>query len=92
MDFRKIMLNTAIPFENAYNEKLFAIGTVDIVKDMMSSALLTEMSTQSYYRYIRVAKMVFRHEIVLSLVENLNADDAGSKVWESPIWITLHCT
>lgn len=48
---------------------------------MISSDFLSEMSAYSYYRYMRVAKMMLSHEGTLVLVESLNNDDTGSKRW-----------
>lgn len=37
------------------------------------------MSSQFYYRYIQVGKMMLRHKTVLGLVESENGADARSK-------------
>lgn len=38
------------------------------------------MNAQSYYRHIRVAKLLLRHERVLARIESLNGSDEGSKL------------
>lgn len=56
---------------------------MNIVKDMMGFKFMTRFSAQSYYRYIRVVKMMLRHETVLTLVRSVNADDTGPKKSEN---------
>lgn len=52
------------------------------MKDVAGFEFPTEMSAQSYYGYIRVAKMLLGCKNVLALVQSLNADDAGLKCLE----------
>lgn len=44
---------------------------------MMTSNLTTEMSAQSYYRYILVSKMYLMYERLLALVEIPDSDNSG---------------
>lgn len=55
LDPMETILNLAIAFEKGYKEEFVATRIVQIVKDMIGSGFLTEMSAQPYYRYIRVA-------------------------------------
>lgn len=71
--------NFAIAEEKKYDEKIFATGTVSIVKQMMGSQFLAGFSAHSYYRYILVSEMIFRFESILSLVGSWSAYIAGSK-------------
>lgn len=74
----KTILNFAIACEKEYKEKFVAARSVNIVEETMATDFLTRMSTQFYYRFIRVAIMTLRHESILALVEGLNGDDVGS--------------
>lgn len=75
----KTILSFVITLEKEFNEKSAGISIMNIVKDMIGSNFLKEVSDQSYHRYIWVLKMTLRHGSVLTLVESLNAEDDGSK-------------
>lgn len=45
-------------FEMEYNEEFVETRIVNTEKYAICSAFLTEISNQSYYRYIRVAKVM----------------------------------
>lgn len=79
VDLTKKILTLAIAFGEEYNEKFVVTRVVHIVKDMMGTDVLAGMSDQFSYRYMRVVKMISRHESVSPLVKNLDCDDAGSK-------------
>lgn len=79
VDLPNTTLNLAIAFKKEYNGKFDAARTMGIVKNKMRSDFRTVMSTRSYYRYIRLAKMVLKHDIRHALVESQNVDDARSK-------------
>lgn len=79
LDFIEPILNFAITSKQKYHLKLAATRNMDVVKDMISSDFLTGMSSQPYYRYIRVSTMMMRRESIFSLPESCNANDAGSK-------------
>lgn len=48
-DLMMTVLNFSIAFQKKDNQKLVLIRIVDIVKDMMGSHFLTEMSARSYH-------------------------------------------
>lgn len=54
-----------------------------IVEDMMSSDFLTVMNVHSHYRYIRIAKMMIKHNDILVLVESLDGANTRSKSLEN---------
>lgn len=69
-DLIKTILCLAIAFEKKYIEKFVTIRIVDILKVIVGLDFLTGMGIQSYYRYIRVTKMVLRLESVLDPEES----------------------
>lgn len=60
MNLMKNTPNLAIAFEKERSEKFVATRIVDIVENMMGSGFLTGMNLQSYYRDVRVAKIMLR--------------------------------
>lgn len=78
VDLLKTILKFAVTFEKDYNKIFVATRIVDIVKGMIDSAFPTGTSVQSYYIYMRVAKITLRHVRVLPWVKTLNTDDPGS--------------
>lgn len=79
-DLMKKILSFFILFKKKYSKELVATYNVDTLKGKMASEFLTGMIIQYYYRYTRVAKMMLRNQSVLWIVNNLNSDDAGSKL------------
>lgn len=79
MEFWKTILNLTNAFEKEYKEKLVETKLFDFVKDMMHSALLTEMSVQRNYGYVRAARMKLQLESVSGLVGTLNDGNKMSK-------------
>lgn len=65
VDTMNKILNVAVAFQKEYNEKLVATGIFEIVKHMIGSHFLTEMSTPSYYRHIPCPKISLRHDSFL---------------------------
>lgn len=49
VDFMKTILKVTVAVGNNYNTKFASCYTINIIKDMMCSAFLIGMSTQSYY-------------------------------------------
>lgn len=75
-DLIKTILNFATAPEKEYNEKFMAANILGIVNDMMRPGILIGKNAKHYYQYIRVAKNTLKQEIVFSVVESLNSDDA----------------
>lgn len=79
MGLMKAILSFAMTSVKEYSWKLVAARIVEVVKDVMSCNVLTEMSSKSRYRYIRMVGMILRLASVLAVVEVLHGHDAGSK-------------
>lgn len=79
VELMKISLKFVIAIEKEYNERFVATRISDIVKDMMSSGVLAGISNQNYYRYVRAAKSMLRHDSFVAIVESQNSSDAEVK-------------
>lgn len=61
----KTCLNFSIAFKKGHEEKFVLTGTVDLIENMMCSAILTEKSVQSYFRWIQVSEMMKKYKLAL---------------------------
>lgn len=69
LDVMKASLNLAMLFEKEYNEEFSATRNVDIVKDVIVSVLLIEMSDRFYHQNIQVGSIMLWHESIFAVVK-----------------------
>lgn len=79
VNFMKTILIFTMSLEKEGSKKPVVNHILGILRDMWGSEFLTGMGAQSFYRYIRIAKMMLMDENVLALVKILNAEDAGPR-------------
>lgn len=89
VNLMKTFLNFCQRVRMQYNEKFVATHIVSTVKDIIGSSFQTEMRSQSYCRYIWVARMLLEHENVLALEKSRYADDASPTSSASSVSVTL---